>query len=83
MSLHVQRQMIWPAEGALTELALKGPVAGVLALVAGQLVAARKAPAAALPAAQVGLLTCVGPRVGLHAMEGFVKYFRFSVSVII
>ena len=81
MSLHVQRQMIWPAERALTELALKGPVAGVLALVAGQLVAACKAPAAALPAAQVGLLTSVGPRVSLQTMKGFFKHFKLSLFI--
>jgi hypothetical protein len=69
MSLHVQCQMIGAAECALAELALERLVACVLALVAGQLVAARKSPAAPLPATQVGLLTCVGPSMCLKLKQ--------------
>ena len=38
----------------------------MLPLVAGQLVRPGEPPAAALPLADVGLLSCVGPQVGLQ-----------------
>ena len=36
--LHVEGQVVRPAEGPLTQFALEGPVPGVLPLVAGELV---------------------------------------------
>lgn len=58
--LHVQGQVVRPGEGPVAEVALEGPVPGVLAVVAGELVGAGELPAAALPVAVVRLLTCRG-----------------------
>lgn len=58
MPLHVQRQMVGAREGTVAQVALEWPVAGVLAVVAGELVRARELPAAAVPVAMVGLLAC-------------------------
>ncbi len=66
MSFHMQRQMIRSTERALAQLARKRPVPRVLALMAGQLIRARKPPPAPLPPAQVGLLARVGARVRLQ-----------------
>ena len=66
VALHVQRQVVAPAEGALAEVALEGAVAGVLAVVTRQLVRARELPAAALPRAGVRLFPSVSADVGLE-----------------
>ena len=58
--------MVGATERAFTELALKGPVPGVLALMAGQLVAARKTPLTPLPTAHIGLLAGMGARMRLE-----------------
>lgn len=64
--LHVQGQVVGPGERPVAEVALEGPVPGVLAVVAGEFVGAGELPAAALPVAVVRLLTCVCPQVGLQ-----------------
>jgi len=66
MPLHVQCQMVRAREGPLTEPALERPVAGVLAVVASQLVRASELPAAAFPAALVRLLARVRAEVRLE-----------------
>ena len=66
MTLHVQREMVAAGEGSLAQLALERSVAGVLAVVARQLVGARELPPAALPAAQVRLLPRVRAMVRLQ-----------------
>ena len=48
--------MVGPAEAPITVAALEGLGAGVLPVVAGELVAARKAPLATLPGTAVRLL---------------------------
>ena len=58
--------MVGPGEGPLAHPALEWPVSSVLPHVPGQLIRPRKPPAAALPRAQVGLLSCVGSLVGLE-----------------
>lgn len=58
MPLHVKRQVIGPGESALAQVALEGSVARVLPEMTRELVGAGELPAAALPAAVVGLLTC-------------------------
>lgn len=64
--LHVQRQVVRAREGTVAEVALERPVARVLAVVAREFVRARELPAAAVPVAVVGLLTCrEGARTGL------------------
>ena len=64
--LHVQRQVVAAREGPLAQLALEGPVAGVLAVVTGELVGAGEFPAASLPATQVRLLPGVRAVVRLQ-----------------
>ena len=59
MPLHVQRQVVGAREGTVAQVALEGPVARVLAVVARELVRSRELPAAAFPVAVVGLLACV------------------------
>ena len=66
VSLHVQREMVRAREGPLTEPALERPVAGVLAVVASQLVRASELPTAAFPAALVRLLARVRAEVRLQ-----------------
>lgn len=56
--LHVQRQVVGAREGTVAQVALEGPVARVLAVVARELVRSRELPAAAFPVAVVGLLAC-------------------------
>ena len=46
--LHVEGEVVGPAEGPLAQLALEGPVTSVLALVPRQLVRPREPPPAAL-----------------------------------
>lgn len=58
MPFHVQSQVVRPGERPVAEVALEGPVAGVLAIVTGELVGAGELPAAAFPVAVVGLFTC-------------------------
>lgn len=55
--LHVQSQVVRAGEGALAQVALEGPVSGVLPEVARELVGAGELPAAALPVAVVRLFT--------------------------
>ena len=59
VTLHVQRQMVAATEGAVALAALERLVAGVLAEVARQLVAASELPRTVGPRALVGLLACV------------------------
>ena len=59
VSLHVEREVVGPREGPLTEPALERTVAGVFAVVTGQLIRACKLPSTALPAALIRFL----PRV--------------------
>lgn len=66
MPLHVQRQVVGAREGTVAEVALEGPVARVLAVVAREFVRARELPAAAVPVAVVGLLACVRAQVRLE-----------------
>ena len=58
--------MVRAREGPLTEPALERPVAGVLAVVASQLVRASELPAAPFPAALVRLLARVRAEVRLE-----------------
>ena len=48
MALHVEGEVVGPAEGALAQLALERPVPRVLPLVPRQLVRAREPPPATL-----------------------------------
>lgn len=66
MPLHVQRKMVGASEGPLANLALEGLGAGVLPVVAGELVGAGEAPLALRPVALVRLLTGVDALVGLQ-----------------
>lgn len=66
MSLHVQTEVVTPGKGPVTQVALEGFAASVFPQVSGQLVRAGKLPVAAFPAAEVGLLSSVGPLVGLQ-----------------
>lgn len=59
MTLHVECQVVRARERPLAESALERPVAGMLAVVASQLVRASELPATALPAALVRLLARV------------------------
>ena len=56
--LHMQRQVVRAREGAVAKVTLERPVARVLAVVAREFIRARELPAAAVPVAVVGLLTC-------------------------
>ena len=58
--------MVTPGKGPVTQVALEGFAASVFPQVSGQLVRAGKLPVAAFPAAEVGLLSSVGPLVGLQ-----------------
>jgi len=64
VTLHVERQVIGPREAAIAVAALERLGTCVLAVVAGQLVAPRKPPFAAVPGALVRLLTCNGREGG-------------------
>ena len=66
MSLHVKGEMVRPGEGSLTQFTLEGSVPCMFPLMSGQLVRPRKPPAATLPVTDIGLLTGVGPVVGLQ-----------------
>ena len=59
MALHMQREVVGARERPLAEPALERPVAGMLTVVASQLVRAGELPAAALPAALVRFLARV------------------------
>lgn len=56
---HVQRQVIRAGKAALADLTLEGLCAGVLAVVAGELIGTGKTPLALGPLAAVRLLACV------------------------
>ena len=58
--------MVAPGKGPLAEMALKGSVAGMLAVVAGQFVGAGEFPTASFPVAVVWLLPRMGSQVGLQ-----------------
>ena len=66
MSLHVQTEVVTPGKGPVTQVALEGFAASVFPQVSGQLVRAGKLPVAAFPAAEVGLLSSVGPLVSFQ-----------------
>jgi hypothetical protein len=53
--------MVESGESPFAESALEGPVAGVVAVVAGELVGAGEFPSASLPGALVRLLARVRP----------------------
>ena len=65
MSLEMQREVVRPRECFAAQAALEGPVVGVLARVARQLVRARELPAAVVPPANVRLLARVCAQVRL------------------
>lgn len=58
VSLHVQREVVGPGEGALAQVALERPVSSVLTEMARQLVGAGELPATTLPTAMVWFLSC-------------------------
>ena len=62
----MQTEVVTPGKGPVTQVALEGFAASVFPQVSGQLVRAGKLPVAAFPAAEVGLLSSVGPLVGLQ-----------------
>lgn len=64
VSLHVKCQVVRPGEGALTQVALEGPVSGVFAEMTSQLIGAGEFPSTAFPAAVVRLLTCEDREMG-------------------
>jgi hypothetical protein len=66
MPLHVQAEVVGAAEGSLAKSALKGAVAGVLAVMPRQFVRTREFPPATFPVALVGLFPGVGPHMGLE-----------------
>lgn len=66
VSLHVQREVVAAREGALATRTLERPVAGVLAVVARQLVGPRELPRARRPRAAVRLLAGVRAQVRLQ-----------------
>ena len=55
--LHVEGEVVRPAEGALAQLALEGPVTSVLALVPRQLVRPREPPPAALTSLSTNVIS--------------------------
>jgi len=63
---HVEGKMVGSGECPFAESALEGPVAGVFAVVASELVGAGEFPSASLPGALVRLLARVRPQVGLQ-----------------
>lgn len=66
MPLHVQRKVVGPGEGSLTQVTLKRPMSSMLPVVTSQLVRPRKLPPAAFPVAMVWFFTCVGSHVSLQ-----------------
>lgn len=79
MPLHVQRQVVGAREGTVAQVALEGPVARVLAVVAREFVGARELPAAAVPVAVVGLLACreggeIGPQFASQGLRLWPRY---------
>jgi hypothetical protein len=61
VALHVKGEVVAPGEGPLADGALEGLGAGVLPVVARELVAAGEPPLALRPLALVRLLTCNSP----------------------
>ena len=61
VALHVQRQVVGPAEGSLAQLALERPVPRVLPLVPRQLVRAREPPPATSTRQNVKLAISTSP----------------------
>ena len=57
--LHVKGQVVRPREGSLAQMALKGTVTGVFAVMASEFIRTSEFPSATLPAAMVRLFTCV------------------------
>lgn len=66
VSSHVERQMIGSAETSLAVAALEGFRSSMLAIVPGELVAAREPPLASFPGAFVRFLACMRPLVRLQ-----------------
>ena len=66
MSLHVQAQVVTASKSSVTQMTFEGFAAGVFAVMSGELVRSGKLPVTSLPAAEVGLLSSVGPLVGLE-----------------
>src|SRR6218665_1081561 len=58
--------MIAAREGAFAELALERPVAGMLAVVSGQLVGSSELPPAVLPTALIWFLASMGAKMSLE-----------------
>ena len=65
MPLHMEGKMVAPRERPLTQVTLERFSPGVLAVMPCQLIRPRKLPPASLPGALIGLLSRVGPLVGL------------------
>jgi hypothetical protein len=66
VSFHMQWEMITSSKGPVTQVTLERFAAGMLAVVASQLIWAGKPPPAPIPGAGVRLLTRVGPLVCLQ-----------------
>ena len=66
VALHVEGEVVGPAEGALAQLALERFVPRVFPVVSAELVRAGELPAAVCPAAGERLLPGVGPQVRLE-----------------
>lgn len=83
VSLHVKCQVVRPGEGALTQVALEGPVSGVFAEMTSQLIGAGEFPSTAFPAAVVRLLTCEDREMGdystvLNGETCFCLFFSYA-----
>ena len=70
MPLHVKTKVVTPCKSAITEVTSERFAARVFPQMPGELVRPGKPPAAALPRAQVGLLSRVRPLVSLQ-VAGF------------
>jgi len=79
VSLHVQREVIAARERPLATRTLERPVAGMLAVVARQLVGTRELPLTPRPLARVGFLPRVSPQVCLE-VRAFVVRLRAPVE---
>ena len=58
--------MITPGESSVTKVTFEGFTPGVFAVMSGQLIGSGKLPVTSLPAAEIRLLSGVGPLVSLQ-----------------